>query len=154
MLDLGFRRMTKADLPVVTRIENDCQSHPWSTLQFLDGFNAGHEGWLASREIGERELVVGFAIIASVLDERSLLNLCVRQAFQNRGYGRALLAFLLDRARQENVERVFLEVRASNSPAIHLYESMGFQQVSMRRAYYPANDGREDGFVYSFSPLS
>lgn len=154
MTDPSFRAMTKTDLPVVTKIESDCQSHPWTLLQFLDGFNAGHQGWVACREYDGREMIVGFAVVATVMDESTLLNLCVRPAFQNQGYGRMMLNFLLDQARQKNISKFLLEVRASNAAAIHLYEDLGFEKVSERRDYYPALVGREDGVVYALSSLS
>jgi [ribosomal protein S18]-alanine N-acetyltransferase len=154
MKDLRFRTMVKADLPVITKIESDCQSHPWTLLQFLDGFNAGHEGWVACRDYENRELIVGFAVLSRVLDESTLLNICVRPAFQKQGYGRIILDNLLDQARSENIERIFLEVRVSNSSAIKLYESVGFEKIAERRDYYPAIIGREDGLVYSLKPMS
>ena len=151
MTDLRFRMMEKADLPSVVKIENDCQSHPWSLLQFLDGFNAGHTGWVACREFEGRELVAGFAVVATVLDESTLLNICIRPAFQKQGYGRELLRYLLDHAEANGIDKFFLEVRASNQVAIRLYESMGFRQLSVRKDYYPAVIGREDGLVYVLS---
>ena len=154
MSELRFRKMTKADLPVVIKIENDCQSYPWTLLQFLDGFNAGHDCWVVCKAYEEREMLVGFAVVSTALDESMLLNFCVRPAFQNKGVGRKLLEFLLQKARMEKMTKFFLEVRASNLFAIHLYESLGFAQISVRRDYYPSLVGREDGLVYSFSSLS
>jgi len=154
MHKLRIRKMTRADLPVVTKIEADCQSHPWTLLQFLDGFNAGHQGWVAFRNYEEREMIIGFAIVTSVLDERTLLNICVSPAFQKQGAGRALLEFLLQQSKLENMEKMYLEVRASNNPAKSLYESLGFEKIAERRDYYPAVIGREDGHVYSLSHFS
>ena len=151
MTNLSYRKMEKADLPSVVLIENDCHLHPWSLLQFLDGFIAGHTGWLACHKSGGREVLVGFAVIATVLDESTLLNFCIRPALQNQGYGRRFLHFLLQKSADDNISRFFLEVRASNQGAIHLYESLGFRQVSVRRDYYPALIGREDGLVYVMS---
>lgn len=154
MQTLSFRKMEKADLPAVVRIENDCQSHPWSLMQFLEGFNAGHTGWLATREVDGAELLVGFAVVMAVLDECSLLNICIRPACQKQGFGGQLLEFVMARAAAENMTRMFLEVRASNQSAIRLYERAGFERVSVRRDYYPAVVGREDGLVYVLSSLS
>ena len=151
MSELLFRKMTKADLPVITKIENDCQSHPWTLLQFLDGFNAGHDSWIAYKTIEGREMVIAFAVVSSVIDESMLLNFCVRPAFQNKGYGKGLLTYLLERARAQKIAHFLLEVRASNKPAIQLYEGFGFQKISRRKDYYPALAGREDGLVYSLS---
>jgi ribosomal-protein-alanine N-acetyltransferase len=154
MQNLSFRKMEKADLPAVVRIENDCQSHPWSLMQFLEGFHAGHSGWLATREVDGAELLVGFAIVMSVLDECSLLNICIQPDCQKQGFGWQLLEFVLARAAADNMTRMFLEVRASNKAAIRLYERAGFEQVSVRRDYYPAVVGREDGLVYILSSFS
>jgi ribosomal-protein-alanine N-acetyltransferase len=95
--------------------------------------------------------VAGFAVLSTVLDESTLLNICIRPAFQNQGYGRDLLRFVLDHAAANGIDRFFLEVRASNHIAIRLYESMGFRQLSVRKDYYPAVIGREDGLVYGLS---
>lgn len=141
-------------MPVITKIESDCQSHPWTLLQFLDGFNAGHEGWVACKDFESRELIIGFAVVSKVIDEKTLLNICVRPAFQKQGFGHGILDFLLAQACSENIVKIFLEVRISNSAAIKLYESVGFEKISQRKDYYPALIGREDGLVYSLSSSS
>ena len=97
---------------------------------------------------------MGFAVVSTALDESTLLNFCVRPAFQNKGVGRKLLEFLLQKARIEKINKFFLEVRASNLSAIHLYENLGFEKISVRRDYYPSLVGREDGLVYSFPSWS
>jgi ribosomal-protein-alanine N-acetyltransferase len=58
-----------------------------------------------------------------------------------------MLALLLERSRQAGVESVFLEVRPTNPHAIALYQSVGFVQVGLRKAYYQAEGGREDALV-------
>ncbi len=145
---LRFRTMEKADLATVVKIENECQSHPWSLMQFLEGIDAGHSGWVVCREYEDKEVMLGFAVVSTVLDESTLLNICVRPAFQNQGVGRQVLEFLLQQASGENISRYFLEVRASNRIAIRLNESLGFRRLSVRKSYYPAIAGREDGLVY------
>jgi ribosomal-protein-alanine N-acetyltransferase len=151
---LKFRRMIKADLATVVKIENDCQLHPWSLMQFLEGMDAGHSGWVVNREYEGNEVMVGFAVVSTVLDESTLLNICVRPAFQNQGAGRRVIEFLLKNAAVERVRKYFLEVRASNRIAIRLYEGLGFRQLSVRKSYYPAVVGREDGLVYGFEVSS
>jgi ribosomal-protein-alanine N-acetyltransferase len=61
--------------------------------------------------------------------------------------GRHLLRRLLDIARWNGAERVFLEVRPSNPLAKNLYESLGFKDIGKRPRYYPAKNGREDAIV-------
>jgi ribosomal-protein-alanine N-acetyltransferase len=58
-----------------------------------------------------------------------------------------MLEYLVDRARAAGMSEAFLEVRPSNTAAIRLYQSMGFEQVGIRRGYYQAVGGREDASV-------
>ena len=62
-----------------------------------------------------------------------------------------MLRCLIGVAREHGAERVLLEVRPSNAPALALYRSEGFRTVGARRAYYPAHHGREDAFVLALS---
>jgi ribosomal-protein-alanine N-acetyltransferase len=58
-----------------------------------------------------------------------------------------MLLLLLERARQAGMAEAFLEVRPSNPLAIALYQSVGFVQIGRRKAYYQAENGREDALV-------
>jgi ribosomal-protein-alanine N-acetyltransferase len=57
-----------------------------------------------------------------------------------------MLQFLVETARGR-AETVFLEVRVSNEVAIALYQDEGFNEIGIRKAYYPATDGREDAMM-------
>jgi ribosomal-protein-alanine N-acetyltransferase len=92
-------------------------------------------------------LIIGHGILAVAVGEAHVLNVCIARDRQGQGHGRALLAHLLDRARALGAELVFLEVRPSNLAAINLYESMGFNEIAVRRNYYPAAFGHEDAQV-------
>jgi len=154
MAELIFRVMDKSDLDHVVLIEQDCQSHPWSMLQFQEGFNAGHQGWVATKVYDGNEIIAGFAIMSSVLDESSLLKICISQAFQRQGIGQQLLDVVIQEAVGNQAVRIFLEVRVSNQAAITLYEKKGFTRIGRRREYYSTRTGREDGLVYSLSLAS
>jgi ribosomal-protein-alanine N-acetyltransferase len=82
-----------------------------------------------------------------VLDEAHLLNVSVSQSYQGQGLGRALLAHMIGVAKRRLAANMFLEVRASNTKAIGLYETMGFCEMGIRRHYYPASQGREDAVL-------
>jgi len=72
---------------------------------------------------------------------------------QGRGLGRALLEHLIDELEKRGVATLWLEVRASNAAAIALYESLGFNEATIRRNYYPTTDGREDAIIMAL-PIS
>ena len=90
---------------------------------------------------------MGHAILSLGAGEAHILNVCIAEAYRNRGIGRHLLAYLLERAQASGMAEAFLEVRPSNVAAIRLYQSMGFEQVGQRRGYYQASGGREDAAV-------
>jgi [ribosomal protein S18]-alanine N-acetyltransferase len=91
--------------------------------------------------------MVGYGIMSVGAGEAHILNVCIRDEYRSRGFGRKLLEYLLERARASGMSEAFLEVRPSNTAAARLYHSMGFQQVGMRRGYYQATSGREDAAV-------
>ena len=145
VLDLSgrFRPMQFEDLDRVMEIEPKIYSHPWSRGNFADSLHAGYSCWVYESG-GE---VVGYAVMMSVLDEAHLLNISIAGERQGQGLGRALLNHLIDTARRHGATMMFLEVRPSNKNAIALYESMGFNEFSIRKGYYPAHNGREDAIL-------
>jgi ribosomal-protein-alanine N-acetyltransferase len=81
------------------------------------------------------------------VDEAELLDIAIAPKQQQHGWGRKLLDEMLTLARRHEMQRVVLEVRASNSAAIALYRRVDFQDIGLRREYYPAQNGREDAIL-------
>ena len=93
---------------------------------------------------------IGFALYRQVLDEAELITLAVAPGHQGKSVARQLLQKAEGVLKARDVAKVFLEVRADNSPAIRLYESMGFIAVSVRNNYYRLSDNsRVDALNYS-----
>ena len=91
----------------------------------------------------------GFALGRVVADEAELLTLAVEPKHQGKGFGRAcLLAFEQNAARKGAVS-AFLEVAATNAPAMGLYLSQGWQKTGLRSAYYKCKNGRIDAILMS-----
>ncbi len=115
-------------------IERAAFSDPWSRKAFLDLLSQPHIRGCAVD--GPDGALAGYALASVAADEGEILNLAVAPGARGRGLGHALLDALLRLFRREGVVAVYLEVRASNAAAIHLYEGAGFRTVSTRRAYY------------------
>jgi ribosomal-protein-alanine N-acetyltransferase len=94
---------------------------------------------VVARDQETRE-TVGFSLSRTVTDECELLLLAVRPLRHRQGIGGLLLEEFMDRARDQGLSRVHLEVRDGN-PAIEMYLAAGFQPVGRRRNYYRAPDG-------------
>lgn len=83
---------------------------------------------------------IGFSLFRTVADESELLLIAVRPENHRRGIGRMLLDDFLDRARDDGISRVHLEVRDGNA-AVAMYREAGFSPVGRRRNYYYASNG-------------
>ncbi len=138
-----FREMLMSDLGVVMQLEPTLYSHPWTHGNFVDSLNNHHQAWVLS----ENEVIIGYSVMMMVLDEAHLLNISVDKALQGKGWGRYLLDLMMKKARELGAANLFLEVRVSNVNAIKLYEKVGFNEMAIRRNYYPAVAGREDAIL-------
>ncbi|HSN70657.1 MAG TPA: ribosomal protein S18-alanine N-acetyltransferase [Steroidobacteraceae bacterium] len=139
-----IRPMRLADVPDVLEVERASYRFPWSDGIFRDCIRVGY----LCRVLEIDDQIVGYGILSYGAGEAHVLNVCVREDLRGTGLGRRLMEVLLDCARAAGMEHAFLEVRPSNPAAVHLYESMGFARVGLRRAYYQAAGGREDALVY------
>ena len=145
-----LRAMREVDLPAVMAIEQRAYAFPWTQGVFRDCLLAHHPAWV----LIEHDHIIGYAVLSVAADEAHVLNLCTAPEVQGRGHGRRLLRALLQLARGRGAQRVFLEVRPSNAPAIALYHDEGFNEIGRRPRYYPAKDGREDALVMALELLS
>ncbi|WP_298444136.1 ribosomal protein S18-alanine N-acetyltransferase [uncultured Ferrimonas sp.] len=127
-------------------LETKCHPQPWSESNLYSCLMKPYWGELMLQD-GKP---VGFYLFQQVLDELTLVNICVDPAQQGNGLGGQLLTQALAQAQQRQAAVCFLEVRASNAAAIGLYQKTGFNQDSLRKGYYPgANGGREDAVLMS-----
>jgi len=140
---MQMRPMQMADLDAIMQIEPTIFPYPWSRGNFSDSLNSGYSCWVMEAGGG----IIGYAVMMMVLDEAHLLNISIAASQQGRGFGRALLEHMMMLGRRHGGLNMFLEVRPSNVAAIALYESMGFNEMAIRRNYYPAKHGREDAVL-------
>jgi ribosomal-protein-alanine N-acetyltransferase len=141
--NLKFRPMLQADLSAVMLIEPEIYPYPWSRGNFSDSLNSGYSCLVLERN----GAIIGYAVLMMVLDEAHLLNISIAKPQQGSGLGRALLAHMVQVARTHGALNMFLEVRPSNLTAIRLYESIGFNEMAVRKGYYPAKNGRENAIL-------
>lgn len=144
--ELRMRPWREPDIPLIAGIERRAYPFPWPEGVLLDCFEAGHHGWVAAGRGGR---VAAYAIVQAVIDEAHLLNLCTAPEWQGQGVGRGVLRWVMSACRELGMERMLLEVRASNMPALRLYRAEGFVEDGVRKGYYPAHGGREDAILMS-----
>ena len=117
-------------------------SDPWSANAFQSELKNPLALWLVAVDGGR---VVGYIGSQTVLGQSDMMNLAVREEYRRHGLGKNLVEALEQRLIAQGVEALLLEVRVSNSPAIALYEKLGFRQVGRRPNYY--FKPREDAFI-------
>ena len=139
---LRIRTMTHADLKYVLEIERKNYQFPWEEDIFTDCFKAGYSCWVC--EYNDR--ILGYSLLSIAVGEAHILNISVHPAEQKQGIGRKMLEHLIDFSRGR-ADTIFLEVRPSNTHAIALYEDVGFNEIGIRKGYYPAVNGREDAIM-------
>ncbi len=140
---LQFRPMDNRDLPAVMEIEVNAYPFPWSKTIFQDCLQVGYCCWVLERDFE----LAAYAIMSIGAGESHILNLCVSPQFQGQALGCAMLDHMLEIAQKHRADTVFLEVRPTNFDAIKLYFNAGFDEVGIRRNYYPAKCGREDALI-------
>jgi len=135
--------MNYGDMVAVIAIEREAYDFPWSEGIFRDCLRVGYSCWVYEEE----NEIQAYGVMSMAAGECHILNLCVCPRAQGRGIGRLMLRRLLRIARRHGSDTAILEVRPSNRAAQRLYHSEGFNEVGMRRDYYPARHGREDALV-------
>ena len=149
--DLHIDFMTVADLKEVMAIEKASFRSPWPQSYFVQEIESNPISIatvLRFQQTGNARAgqVIGFCV-AWVIDRLfHINNLAVDPAFRQRGYGKILMESMMELAKQNRCDRVYLEVRVSNEPAIQLYRSLGFRPMERLARYY--DDTLEDAFVY------
>lgn len=141
--DISLRPMQSADLVAVMRIENDMYAYPWTEGIFLDCLRVGYCCWVLTVD----DAIQAYAVMSTGANEAHILNICVQREALRNGYAETLLHHLLSLARRHSADICLLEVRPSNRAALNLYHKLGFNEVGLRRNYYPAADGREDAVI-------
>jgi ribosomal-protein-alanine N-acetyltransferase len=145
-VEVRFELMLDPHLDAVAALEQRAYPHPWQRRHFADCLGAGYQAQMLMAD----ELMLGYFIAMKGVEEVHLLNLVVAPEYQCQGWAQVLLDALALWARGQGAQWIWLEARASNTRAVHVYKAHGYRLVGTRRHYYPAENGqREDAVVMS-----
>jgi ribosomal-protein-alanine N-acetyltransferase len=138
--------MARDDLEAVLSIERRSFPTPWTPGMFEEELRNARSGLFVAREEGRTTgRIRGYICFWHVFDELHILNLAVHPSYRRQNVATDLLLFAFDHGIRNNATKAFLEVRARNSAAQHLYRTLGFELVGKRPAYY--RDTGEDALV-------
>lgn len=125
----------------IAELEKLCFSHPWSENMLLEAYGSGTKFFVAAKN----HRVLGYIGINCVLDEGYITNIAVFPNERKKGVATALLNRSFSLASDLKLSFISLEVRASNSNAISLYEKLGFKQEGLRKNFY--DSPKEDALI-------
>ena len=139
---IQLQRMTEAHVSQIAELEKLCFSAPWSRNSVASELNNPLSLWLVATD---GDTVAGYIGSQSVMGEADMMNVAVHPDYRRKGIGKQLVEALVASLKDNGVYSLTLEVRASNEPAISLYDQLGFTQVGRRPNYY--RDPREDALI-------
>ena len=152
---LAIEPAEPSHLEQILNIEQEAFSAPWTRVMFEAEVKGNPFSQLfvavSIDDQGETKEIIGYLCYWIVFEELRLLNLAVRPSWRRQGVARRFVQYALHDARIQGVERVLLEVRASNKAAQSLYGCLGFREYGIRSGYYMNPD--EDAILMRLEPL-
>lgn len=146
--DVELRRLQPEHLAEWLLIEKATFPDPWSEPQLAGFLEKTRYQCFGLFQLNR---LLAFCVFTTVLDEAELLQIAVTPAEQGRRLANQLFLLAADKLGAENIHRILLEVRVSNTPAVQLYKRLGFSEDGVRKGYYPTTTGREDALLMSLS---
>lgn len=133
MLKANILELKNEDVLVVAEIEKECFSKPWSEKAIKTEINNDLSYFIVAKVGNE---VVGYGGMYSVMGEGYIYNIAVKFKYRRFGIGKDIVNELVNYSKNKNLKFLSLEVRKSNTPAINLYSSCGFEYAGNRKNFY------------------
>ena len=134
--------MDESHVAAIAQLEKICFNDPWSEKSIATELNSKLSCWLVAME---GDALVGYVGSQSVLGESDMMNIAVHPKYRRKGIAEALVTALVAELTARGNHSLMLEVRPSNTPAVTLYEKLGFFQVGRRPNYY--RNPKEDALI-------
>ena len=139
---MTYTEMKAEHVPQVAQLEKLCFADPWSEMSIASELRSIWSYWVVAVRDNE---VVGYIGSQSSIDESDVMNVAVHPDWRRQGIAEQLIENLIGELKNRGSKALMLEVRASNAPAIALYEKLGFRQVGLRKNYY--RNPKEDALI-------
>ncbi|MBE9030876.1 ribosomal protein S18-alanine N-acetyltransferase [filamentous cyanobacterium LEGE 11480] len=143
-MHLSLEHLTTDFLPEIVALDRACFGKLWSTEQYQREFDSPNSDILTLLRVDSRE-ILAYGCVWEIVDEAHITIVAVHPAQRQQGFGKLMLWGLLQAAIIRQLARATLEVRATNTTAIQLYEQFGFETAGRRKKYYA--DTGEDALI-------
>ena len=139
---ISIKMMDEGHVPQVAALEKVCFSQPWSENSIVSELTNPLSVWLVAEIDGA---LAGYIGSQSVLGESDVMNIAVSPDYRRQGIGEKLVLALVEELKKHGNHCLSLEVRPSNTPALSMYEKLGFAEVGRRPNYY--RNPKEDALI-------
>lgn len=129
----SVREMKYEDCSYIYDIETRTKVSDWTMSTIEDLLKYNYRYFYVLLDDND---IIGFAGISVVMEEGDIEDIAILPEYQGQHLSRLLMNVILKKARDLNVHKLTLEVRASNEKAISLYTQYGFKQIAIRKGYY------------------
>lgn len=140
----SFRKLSKSDLSIAAAIYASAFDEPWGEAALLDLLRMqGAFGYIAMEKgSDDASHATGFVLARCLFEEAEILTIAVSPNLQGKGIAKGLMASAHQHAMNKGAEKMFLEVAADNKTARHLYQKLGYEELSIRKDYYRRVGGK------------
>lgn len=139
----AIRELSSEHAVQMAEIAAAAHSHPMSQSTIESCFGTFYRSY----GVFDADKLVGFTILHQLFEEATVMDICLAPGSQGKGLGKALMLAGIGWLKQTEAEQLMLEVRASNTSAIGLYQKLGFAITGERKGYYKTADGTEDAVL-------
>lgn len=137
MGEIPFRLeyMEEKDAKPAALLEAECSREPWTREAYLEALQNENALYVTAKKEGR---LIGCSGIWQSFETGDICNVAVAPDCRRQGVAEEMLGYLMEQARKRGMEQFTLEVRSANTPAIRLYEKLGFVTEGVRRGFYDA----------------
>ena len=133
---MDIRKLRKSDVKQLEYIENELFDNPFSEKSCMEELSLENRLYIG---LFDENNMLGYAGASVAFEVADIIKVGVLKSEQGKGYGKMLLASLIEMLAKVGVAEIILEVEHQNYKAINLYLSFGFEEISERKNYYGEN---------------
>lgn len=144
----SLRPATLDDLEKMVQIETQVHVAPWTLEHFRSELEKPYSQVLVLTDDETDTEIAAYIVIWFMFDECQILNIVVDTPHRGLGFGKMMIRKAVSLAGNRGIQKLSLEVRKSNLPAIQLYQAVGFVILHVRKSFY---SNGEDAYLMSLS---
>lgn len=135
--------MTLLDILTVCKIDSLCFSHPWPREEFVRELTQNRFSKYFTCKMNRQ--IIGFLGLWIIFEDAHIATIAVAPPYMRKGIGTMLVEFAIKLASENGCNKLILEVRKSNEPAMKFYEKLQFEKVNTKKNFYshPVEDAWE-----------